>query len=278
MELVIVECPKCRQRLQCEVGGVGTCPNCGTKINFPSSVLLADPKLNKAAIEKKLQSNRSQQIIEIQSVKKKSKKKIFVLVALMLALVGGGFGGYSYYKKQVYLDDVQTLLSVSDATYRSCEYISELTIAVWNDSVFRNKRSETRAFVYPSGIHKDFNEAIKLLFSDSQMQQAVALAKGFQLVVNYQTNKLKDTPVGLENLQNAAIELSSATSRFSELTLSPEGNLTSFSDTVRNLGKELKTKYDNLDKISPEPNEKFLEFVDKIMFWKDNKSNQYDKK
>lgn len=274
MELVIVECPKCGQKLQCEVGGVGTCPKCGTKINFPSSVLLADPKLNKAAIEKHLQSNRSQEVIEVRSAKKKSKKKIVVIAALLVALVGGGFGGYSYYKKQVYLDDVQTLLSVSDATYRSCEYISELTIAVWNDSVFRNERTETRAYVYPGGRHKDFNEAIERLFSDSEMQQAVALAQGFQLVVDYQASKLKNAPSGLDNLQSAAVDLSSATSRFSELTLSPEGNLSSFSDTVRSLGKELKTKYDNLDKISPEPNEKFLEFVDKIMFWKDNQSEE----
>lgn len=34
---VIVACPKCGQKLRCVAGGVGTCPKCGTNVDFPDA-------------------------------------------------------------------------------------------------------------------------------------------------------------------------------------------------------------------------------------------------
>ena len=255
---VIVTCPKCGQKLRCIAGGVGTCPKCGTRVAFQSRTPPA-PDIVDATPEPSKKSDS----------KKKSKKKPAIVALILVAiLASGSFFTYNYYNQQKFLYNIQQILELSEQAYTACDSISGLASAVWNDAIFERYNGTTAPFVFNGLTANNFNDALQAYYADETVSKAVTATELCSALANMWLSAIDRVPSKYENLHDQAISLCNNVKQYTELSCSPFGmNISDFADRRTELSSACSSAYQALNEKAPEPNEEFLDLMDKIAFW-----------
>lgn len=259
--VIIVACPTCGQKLKSAAGSTALCPKCKTKIKFGSA---------------------SNTVLEAKPIKKESRKSNWKIPLISIAGVAvvcivAGFFVNRYYEEQVYLKNIQTVLSCAEESYTASESISGLAGAVWNDAVFRNERDGTSQYVYRGGYHHDFNTALQYYYEDESVQSAVLFAKIYAGFADVGLKNAGEPPAKYKDLQEKAITLTDSVSKFYDLASSPAGlSLNEYGTRRTELLSDCETAYRVLDGAATEPNEDFINVIDKIMFWKNDEDDDIE--
>ena len=257
---VIVACPKCGQKLKCVAGGVGTCPKCGERIKFPEPKY---PSTNVVEVEEEPAE-------KTQKKERKGKRPaIIVTICTFVAIFAIVFGVYNYYKEQQFLYKIKNVLEMSYQAYTACDSISGLASAVWNDAIFEHRRTETSQFVYRNGYHHDFNDALQYYYEDATVSKAVSATRLCSELANIWLGEIDRAPSKYDDLHEKAISLCSYVGQYTELSCSPGGmNIGDFTDRRTELSSACASSYQALKEKAPDPNEDFLDAMQKVMFWK----------
>lgn len=237
------------------------CPNCGCPIKKADS--------NTETLSQQAQ-------VTGVKVSKKNKNLIVGIIAIVAILIIGGTG-VSIVIKNVnekkaeqeyidlynsYIDNVNEAQSLMLTGGSMCESMCNLTKSVWYNAIYKKESTTTdkytkekstsyRGTQYYSFVD-DFNDALKNLFDDKDIQSKIESIKSNQVSVNELMKKIQNPPEGLRDCYDAVLALNDIYNGFVSLATDPSGSLSSYSSEVNAKDNDFMNKYKNLENQIPD--------------------------
>lgn len=270
----LIKCPKCGKEISDKAK---ECPGCGEIINStePNAQQIKCPECGSILAHnfdvcpncgcpiKDYSANKPQQV-EVSGVKiAKSSKKIIlgIIILLIVCILGGiGFKVYSnkkakdnYRKKyNAYIDNLNETRNLMLSGAADSEKLCNLTLEVWNNSIFNEDSSETDKYTKNNNVfYDDFNTALSNLFQDPDTINKVSNIEDNQEEVKKDMKKLQDVPKGLDNCYNSISDMYKEYTTFTNLATSPSGNYKDYSNKFNDTDTELMSYYDKLGSQIP---------------------------
>ena len=207
--------------------GAEVCPNCGC------------PVTEKAA--KEVTQKVEVTAVNLQ-VKKSTKKRVIIALAIVAVLAITGVIGYSVHKENLAKEAAQIsanyaanmemisytmLMGAIDA-----EDAGNIIKQVWYNAIYEERDSATDKYTRPSGYWvDDFNEALGNLFSDKTFTSQIADIEENQDTVAALMKQLKNPPEEHEEAYDAIKEYYDAYIELTNLAVNPTGSLQTFSNS-----------------------------------------------
>ena len=229
--------------------GAAACPNCG------------NPVLSDAETTEETPQKVEVTAVNLPKIKKDTKKRIIITVAVIVLAIAALFAGKSIKDKQT-ADRL-----AAEAAQRSQEYASTLETAsytmllgagsaeracnliksVWYNAIFEERDSETDPYTRPYGYFvSDFNDALSNLFSDSSFSSLISTIETNQESTASLMKELRNPPEEYVEAYEAAKELYAAYKDLTNLATNPTGNLKTFSDNFASADTEAVNCYEAL--------------------------------
>lgn len=207
--------------------GAEVCPNCGCPITEKDTKEVAQ-KVEVTAVN--LQ------------VKKSTKKRAIIALAIVAVLAIAGVIGYSIHKEnlakeaaQISADYAANMELVSYTMLMGAidaEDAGNLIKQVWYNAIYEERDSATDKYTRPSGYWvDDFNEALGNLFSDKTFTSQIADIEENQDTVATLMKQLKNPPEEHEEAYDAIKEYYDAYIELTNLAVNPTGSLQTFSNS-----------------------------------------------
>ncbi len=241
------QCPKCgyvlnkqSPRTCSECGavvpeGASCCPNCGAPVqNFTDTTKFSDSSYENSM-----------------SQPQKKRKTGWVIAIILIAIVCGI--GYYFYSDSVRTDTYNKFVNLYNTMVQGAaraEEANNLIHDVWANCIWQKEDVSTDKYTRKDSgngdFYDDFNDALNSLYEDEGFIEKV------QEVYNYQTEAtsiLRD----LGNLPRPFLEEYSDFKncynlflKFTNMSISPEGSLSSFTDNHNSLDREIADKLNEL--------------------------------
>lgn len=256
-------CPHCGENLAemiVEVEGTETpptiCEECGTIIppgadTCPSCGCPVEGKDTREAAQK----------VEVTAVnlqvKKSTKKRAIIAIAIVAVLAIAGIIGYTIHKENLAKEAAQISANYADnlelASYTmllgsiSAENAGDLIKKVWYNAIYEERDSTTDKYTRPSGYWvSDFNEALRNLFSDESFTSKITTIEENQDAVNTLMKMLKNPPEEHEEAYDAIKKYYDAYIELTNLIINPSGSLQTFSNNFNEADKDVLNCYNTV--------------------------------
>ena len=219
--------------------GADSCPNCGCPVPV-------DGEENTEAPQK----------VELTSVKipklDQRKKKIvvgsiigvIVLIAAISLIISQMRQATAAQLSADYSENISTVSAAILSSAIQTEEAGNLIHDVWYNCIFEENDPETNEYTRPNGYYlDDFNDALANLFSDETFSQQLSSIKNDQETVTDLMRKMSDPPEEFEDAYEALRELFDAYTEFTNLVISPSGNLQTFTSNFNDADSALLNCY-----------------------------------
>lgn len=118
---------------------------------------------------------------------------------------------------------------------------------VWYNTIFKIKDTKTDFYTHTAGTwNDDFNISLQKLFKMDTFAAKLDGIKGNQDEVFNQMKKISTPPKGCEDAFQATKDLYDAYYKFTNLVISPSGNLSSYTSSFNEADDEVLRCYNNL--------------------------------
>lgn len=190
--------------------------------------------------------NNSEENANLSVKKKKTGKKIALVVIIAIAILAVAFGVTNNLKiqKKKSVESYGDNLSSIDETMLNGASYAETTGAmihdIWYDSVFENHRSETSNYI--SGT-TDFNGAIENYRESDEYKKASKLIEKSIDKANDLMKKLKNPPDEYQDAYDDLKKYYNDFISFTDLALNPTGSLTTYTDSYNSLDSKVSSDH-----------------------------------
>ncbi len=230
--MATIYCPNCGAET---TDTVNYCPTCGYRINNQEPVACQNEEKNVL-----VRSNPS---------KRHTGKFVFLFVLLVII----GVCGYLYLdeiKTNTYNDFTRLYNTIARGATKS-EEAGTLIHDVWRNCIWQTKDSSTDKYTrQESGegvFYEDFNDALECLYEDDAFLSDLKKIQQCKTDAEELMKSLMKHPSSFDEEYGDFRECYNLFLRFSDLVLSPSGNLQSFTDNFNELDQELANKFKELD-------------------------------
>ena len=229
--------------------GAAACPNCGNPVSSNADTTEETPQKVEVTA------------VNLPKIKKDTKKRIIIFVAVIALAIAALFAGKSIKDKQT----AERL--AAEAAQRSREYASTLETAsytvllgagsaeracnliksVWYNAIYEERDSETDPYTRPHGYFvSDFNDALSNLFSDTSFSSLISTIETNQESAAGLMKDLRNPPEEYAEAYEAVKELYAAYKDLTNLATNPTGSLKTFSDNFASADTEAVNCYEAL--------------------------------
>lgn len=133
------------------------------------------------------------------------------------------------------------------------EGLCNLTKSVWNNCIYEKSDIETNKYTKANGkFYDDFNDALSSLYSDDSTLQIIDSIEENQKLVESIMRELQSPPDGLQTCYDTVTELYNVYKQITNLAISPEGSLKTYSDNFSTYDSDFMKYYDQLGLQIPE--------------------------
>ena len=274
--MAIVQCPNCGEPIS---NRAKKCIHCGFEFTPQEREYCADcgAELEKGAavctkcgcpVEKdESTSSVVPQKVEVTriNVTEKAKKAVAIFVVIMVILLITVFGIQQIQKQNAAKEAERAAIEAAEEAERVSQEYSEniklatitilsgaanaetcgnLIIRVWRNAIYEERDSDTDKYTRPNGRWvSDFNEALKLLFSESGFTSKITNIESDQERVQSLMKNLKNPPAEYKDAYDAISKLYDAYVKLSNLAVNPTGNLQTFSQNFNDADTETSNCY-----------------------------------
>lgn len=217
-------CPNCGIRLN---GDLRFCPNCGASVQLYTAVpAYATPYAVQVPVKK-----RHTGVI------------VAVAVILVIAFVAAGIFLYSKALEARAYNQFMELYDTMVEGGEKAEDANLLILNVWRNSIYKTSDKETdkytRADRGNGAFYDDFNDALKNLFDDKSFQKDQDKIYDLQKKAEALMKELSDHPKSFDDQYYDFKDCYRLFFRFTNMALTGEGSLNSFTEEYNKIDKEL---------------------------------------
>ena len=239
-EKVVKVCNECLTKLSDDAK---VCPNCGCPVPQSESVNTDTQKVEVTAVNLQMK----------QSTKKTVIAATISIIAIILAIIiissivkGNNAKEYaSDYAANLRLVSTTMLMGAADA-----ESAGNTIKSVWYNSIYEVSDSKTDKYTKKNNgygsFYSDFNDALVNLFSDSSFSSKITKIQDNQDKVENLMRQLKNPPEEYAEAYEAVKECYEAYLDLTNLAISPNGSLQTFSNSFNDADSEMLKRYNAL--------------------------------
>lgn len=223
-------CPKCGKQVSSKAT---VCPGCGADLNLLSYC----PDCHHILPEKAEICPNCGCPTEESSIKKRNKRGIIISVTVIIIIIVSVIIGSVISSREAadYEAKLEKISYTMISGAADAESAGNLIKSVWYNSIFEKSDPKTDPYTKSNhgkgAFYDDFNDALECLFSDPSFVIQINGIKSNQQEVISLMKSMKNPP---SEYKDAYIELKTLYDNYLKLTdliISPEGNLQTFSDT-----------------------------------------------
>ena len=237
-------CSECGAILE---SGATICPNCGCPVeNIKEEI---------------------PQQVEVTGVKvaKKTRKIAIVAAVFIVAIVISAIGVNRHQKQieakriqleqeaekkriQEYSDNLNAVSIAVLSGASEAEECCNLAKQVWYDTIFEETNANTKKYIYYGTYlrYDDFNITLGNLYADEDFSQKISDIESNREAVEELMKKLKNPPDQYKDAYETLSNLYESYLKFTDLALSPTGNLQTYSSNFTECDSELLKYYNSL--------------------------------
>ena len=223
-------CPICSKELQDDMQ---FCPSCGTSVQITDE----DPMPNRATYVG-------------EPIPKKKHKGIVVLIILLILIAGAWFLYSNASSVNTYNQFVDLYNTIADGA-RKAETANILITDVWKNSIFQTSDEETDKYTKANGgsgqFYDDFNDALSSLYEDQDFVDDLNEIYTLQTKAETLIKDLTKHPKAFDEEYSDFKDCYNLFVKFTNMPLTAEGSLNSFTDNHNKLDEELADKLKELD-------------------------------
>lgn len=265
--------------------GAATCPNCGAPVEAdanksidatgqtPDGTAVAPSPADAAGTSPEGEKPIAPPEVTSPDAKSKARKKPLskkmkiVIAAIVAAVVViGGISWYSYSQQQAKLKAQERAVAAYNAYVltlkmarqnmvsgaASAETLANTTSKVWNAAIFKKNQSDWDSDI-SAYYSTDFNESLKMLFSDSGTAKTVSDIKSNQSTVSDEMRVLSSVPdSSLQNAYSEAKDMYDSYLSLTNLAISPTGSLQTFNSNFNTYDSAVSNAYEKLGTAIPD--------------------------
>lgn len=240
--MALITCPECSQEISDKVK---SCPHCGFPFNEESN---ETQKVEIASVNLKMEA--------------KKKKKLITVIVSIIVISAITFIGYSSYSKQQakkaseqYATNINLLMGDMISSGAEAENLMHLTSKVWYNTIYEKFDSETDKYTRKNGYWaSDFNNSLGYLFDDSSTKTKIKDMESAETKASEIMKKLQNPPAEYEKVYDTLLELHSSYQGLIDLATNPQGNLTTFNNSVNEKVDKFMESYKKVQTQLPNSN------------------------
>lgn len=220
--------------------GVEVCPNCGCPVQGEDVLPETPQKVEVTAVNLPKGNMKKYIIIAL----------LIVVLATAAVLIGrnihnNNLAQQEEQSKQEYMDDLQAASAAMLLGAIEAEDAGTLIHDVWYDAIYEERNFTTEDYVYPNGkLVSDFNEALGNLFIDADFISTISSIETNQETVSSLMKSLTNPPEEYEDAYDSIKELYDAYNSLVNLTTSPTGSLSSYTQDFNSADSEFANCYE----------------------------------
>ena len=229
--MALIKCPECGKEISDKSE---KCVNCGCPIvpEEETNITIPAKKTHKHA------------------------KNIILFITILLIISGSIYYFFIYSNKKTneeYLSNLRELQSFSFLGAVQAEKLCNNTYDVWNNYINSKKSSSTDKYtlgkygVFVSSVE----DAISNLYKDKPAEQAINIMNHNTAEVNKIIAKIQNPPDEYRDYYEIACNLYDNYIKYTNLALSPSGNIIEYKKNIDQLSAEYLTQYNKLDRFIP---------------------------
>lgn len=232
--MAIINCPECGK----EVSDKATaCPNCGCPIS-------------------EHQADVHQDEITSVSSNSKPKKKIWAIIAAIIAVVAIGCYLFSVNKAAEQAKDKERFIELATSLRLSglkggseCETVCNLIKGVWSDTINTKYHMDTAPYVMNADntFNKDFNKSLSNLFASDTYKDSIDIINSAEDELREYLSEMDTISEDYQQCYDAAESFCKMYYNFADLATSPSGSLISFSESCNSLDSDMMQCYEDFD-------------------------------
>ena len=223
-------CPNCGKELQDDMQ---FCPGCGASLQATAR----DPMA-------------SEPIYAEEKPAKKSRKGIIAIIIILAILAGAGFLYSNAAKVKAYNQFAELYNTMAEGA-RKAETANILIIDVWKNSIWKTADDKTDKYTKANGgsgqFYDDFNDALKSLYEDESFIDDLTEIYSLQAEAETLIKNLAKHPRSFDEEYSDFKDCYNMFVRFTDMPLTAEGSLNSFTDDHNELDKKIANKLKELD-------------------------------
>lgn len=258
--MALIICPECQQQVSDQAT---TCPKCGYPLSTANN-----PSVSQTTESVSTTSH------TISAKHTKSKKPLIIAIAAVVCIVAivlvcvfakktadekaaaeaqAAAEQASIEARETYISNLEAFLVKALNGVAKAENICNLTKNVWHDSIFEEYDSETVKYTKHNGVYwDDFNDALRSMYNDEEIQEIIDDIEYSQVEVKVLYKALQDPAEEFEKCFQLVDELYSVFFNFTNLAISPSGNLTTYTENFGEYDSEFIELYEKLELLIPE--------------------------
>lgn len=178
-----------------------------------------------------------------------NKKMIGIAIGVLIIAILVAIIIYGQVQKKTYAADLNNISYTIMKSSASCEDVGNQIRKVWYNAIFDEYDLET--YKYTAGA-SNFNEAVQNLFEDTNFSTKVSVIKNDKMAVDEYIRSLKSPPSEYEKCYDAVLNFYNEYCLFVEITTSPSGSLTTFSQNFNDADKEMSSAYRIVKSLLPD--------------------------
>lgn len=223
-------CSNCGKEIQ---DGMQFCPNCGVPVYNDAEETMTN---STASVEEK--------------APKKRRKGIVAVIILLVVFAGALFLYSGASKINTYNQFVDLYNTMIEGTWKA-ESANILICKVWKNSIFKTADEETDKYTKADGgngkFYDDFNDALETLYSDQNFIDELAEISSLQTEAETLIKGLAKHPKAFDEEYSDFKEFYNLFMKFTNMPLTVNGSLYSFTDDHNELDEKIADKIKELD-------------------------------
>lgn len=237
--MALINCPECNQEIS---EHTNSCPHCGYPIKTQDELL-----------------PQSSPDTKTDTVRPKPIKKIAIIVGCIVFVVIALFAGLSAQRKAAnakYIDELKTMSQMMLKGASEAETLGNLIKSVWSNTIHEKSSPETDPYTKSETtfagrriktFNSDFNVSLQKLFADDNTIQSIQAIKENQTSVQEFYKKMQNPPKELLKQYELMETTFDSYQKFTNLIISPEGSLQTFSNSFIEYDSDMLENYKKLN-------------------------------
>ncbi len=223
-------CPNCGKELQDDMQ---FCPGCGTSLQANARAPMA-----------------SEPVYAEEKTAKKSHKGIIVIIIILVILAGTGYLYSNVAKVKAYNQFAELYNTMAEGA-RKAETANILIIDVWKNSIWETADDKTNKYTKADSgsgqFYDDFSVALGCLYEDESFIDDLTEIYSLQAKAETLIKNLAKHPRSFDAEYSDFKDCYNLFVRFTDMSLTAEGSLNSFTDDYNELDKMIANKLKELD-------------------------------
>ena len=223
-------CSTCGKELQDDMQ---FCPSCGTPVQMSAD----EPKLDETFFAE-------------EPTPKKKHKGIVAIIIVLVILAGAAFLYSNVATVNTYNKFAELYNTMAEGAGKA-ETANILITDVWRNSIFQTADAETDKYTKANGgngqFYDDFNDALASLYADEGFIEDLAEIYSLQSDAETLIKDLAKHPKSFDEEYSDFKDCYNLFVKFTDMSLTAEGSLNSFTDDHNELDKEIADKLKELD-------------------------------